>query len=281
MGVRIVTDSAGDIRPETAVALGIAIVPLTIRFGDDEYTDGVDLTPEDFYRKMAATSALPETAAPAPGAFEQAFTTLADDGADAIVCVNLSSELSATMQSAITAAKSLEGRVDVRAFDSRSITAGEGTMTTEAAKAAAAGRNADDVIGLLEDLRDRTRVYGSLDTLENLKKGGRIGGAQAFLGSMLSIKPCVDISNGVVEEAGKQRTRKKALGWLRDRVIADGNVESLSVMHASAADIDDMVELLAPDFGRDDIHVDLIGPVIGTHGGPGTMGICYVLPTRP
>lgn len=280
MSVRIVTDSAGDIRPETARELGIVVVPLTIRFGDDEYTDGVDLTPEDFYRKMAATSALPETAAPAPGAFEQAFTTLADDGADAIVCVNLSSELSATMQSAITAAKSLEGRVDIRVFDSRSITAGEGAMTIEVAKAADAGRSADEVMGLLEDLRERTRVYGSLDTLENLKKGGRIGGAQALLGSMLSIKPCVDISNGVVEEAAKQRTRKKALGWLRDRVVADGNVESLSVMHANAGDIDDMVELLAPEFARDDIHVDLIGPVIGTHGGPGTMGICYVLPRQ-
>src|SRR5262245_24962015 len=109
MAVRIVTDSAGDIRPETAAELGIVKVGLTIRFADDEYTDGVDLTPEDFYKKMAAFPGLPETAAPAPGAFEQAFTSLADEGADAIVCVNVSSDLSATMQSAITAAKTLEG----------------------------------------------------------------------------------------------------------------------------------------------------------------------------
>jgi DegV family protein with EDD domain len=163
-------------------------------------------------------------------------------------------------------------------FDSKSITAGEGTLALEAAKAAAEGKRADEIVTMLEDLRTRTRVYGSLDTLENLKKGGRIGGAQAFLGSMLSIKPCVDISNGVVEEAGKQRTRKKALAWLRDRVVADGAVQHLAVRHAGAGDIDDMVDLLAPEFGRDNITVDLIGPVIGTHGGPGTMGVCYVVP---
>lgn len=277
MAVRIVTDSAGDIRPALADELGIIKVPLTIRFGDDEYFDGVDLTPEDFYKKMAAASDLPETAAPSPGAFEEAFNKQFDDGADAVICVNLSSELSATMQSALTAAKSFEGKADVRVFDSESITGGEGALALEAAKAAADGTSADDIMTMLEDMRGRTRVYGALDTLEHLKKGGRIGGAQAFLGSVLSIKPCVDISTGVVEEAGKPRTRKKSLLWLRDKLRADAPVEHVSVMHAGATDFETMLEILSDDFDREDIHTDLIGPVIGTHGGPGTMGICYVV----
>lgn len=278
MAVRIVTDSAADIRPALADELGIVTVPLTIRFGDDEYTDGVDLTPEAFYEELAASTDLPETAAPAPGAFEQAFAALVDDGADAIVCINLSSELSATMQSASTAAKSMDPRADVRVLDSKSITAGEGTIVVEAAKAAMDGQSVDQVVVLAESLRDRTRVYGALDTLEHLKKGGRIGGAQAFLGSVLSIKPCVDISSGVVQEAGKPRTRRKSLQWLREKVNSDGAVESLSVMHANAVDVDEMVDLLAETFARESIHVDLIGPVIGTHGGPGTVGLCYLAP---
>lgn len=276
MDVRIVTDSASDIRPALADDLGIIRVPLTIRFGDDEYTDGVDLSPEDFYEKLAASVDLPETAAPPPGAFEEAFTTHFDAGADAVICVNLSSELSATMQSATTATKSFEGK-DVRVFDSRSITGGEATMALEAAKAARAGKSADEIIELLEDLRRRTRVYGALDTLDHLKKGGRIGGAQAFLGSVLSIKPCIDISTGVVEEAGKPRTRRKSMLWLRDRLREDSPVEHLWVMHAGATDFEDLLETLRPDVGQDEIHTDLIGPVIGTHGGPGTLGVCYVV----
>ena len=277
-GVRIVTDSACDLGNDVVDELGIRVVPLTIRFGDDEYVDREELSPQDFYRKMAATSQLPETAAPAPGAFEQAFSALTDDGADAVVCINISSELSATMQSAQTAAKSLEGKADVRIFDSRSITAGLGTQVTEAARAAREGKSADEVVALLEDLRARTRILGALDTLENLKKGGRVGGAQALVGSLLSIKPLVDLSSGKVEEAGRQRTRRKSLVWLRDRLREYDGVQHLAVMHADAKDIDEFLDLLEPDHPRDSVHVGLIGPVIGTHGGPGTIGVCWVAP---
>jgi DegV family protein with EDD domain len=277
-GVRIVTDSSCDIRPEAAAALGVGVVPLTIRIGSQEYTDGVDLTPEAFYEKMAAADALPETAAPAPGIFEAAFTAFRDDGADAIVCLNISSELSATMQSAMTAAKSLEGQVDVRVIDSTSITYGLGNQVVAAADAAAGGASADDVVALLDDLRPRTRVFGALDTLENLKKGGRIGGAKAMMGSVLSIKPLVDISTGVVEEAGRQRTRRKSLVWLRERIL-EGRAERLAVMHANAPDIDDFLAMLLPDYPTEAIHVDYIGPVIGTHGGAGIIGVCFLAPS--
>ncbi len=278
MAVRIVTDSASDIRPSTAAEAGIVVVPLSIRFGEHEYIDGVELTPEQFYEKLASNPELPETAAPAPGAFEAAFEELTREGADEIVCINLSSELSATMQSALTAAKSGDGSAKVTVVDSLSISAGLGTLVLEAARAAADGMPATQMVHMLEALRERTRVYGALDTLDHLKKGGRIGGARAFLGSVLSIKPCIAISSGAVVEAGKPRTRHKSMIWLRDRLRSDGDIEHLSVMHADASDIDEMLEVLSTDFSPDDIHVDLIGPVIGTHGGPGTLGVCYLAP---
>jgi DegV family protein with EDD domain len=276
-GVRIVTDSSCDLTEQDTDELGIEIVPLSIRFGAEEYTDGRDLSVEDFYKKMAATEALPETAAPAPGAFEQAFRNAAEGGADGILCLNLSSQLSATMQSAQNAAKAFDA-IPVRVMDSRSITSGLGTQVLLAARAAAGGADLDEVTALVEGLIPRTRVFGALNTLENLKKGGRIGGAKALMGSVLSIKPLVDISSGAVEEAGKARTRRKAFQWLLDRIRADGAVEELAIMHGEARDIGDLLDLLAPDHPADTIRVGKIGPVIGTHGGAELVGATWLVP---
>jgi len=276
-GVRIVTDSSCDLTPAEADQLGITIVPLTIRFGSQEFTDRQDLTVEDFYRRMRDADKLPETAAPAPGAFEQAFRAAQADGAEAVICLNISSELSATMQSAVNGAKAIPD-FTVQVVDSRTITSGLGTLVIEAAKAAEAGADADTVRKLVDDLIPRTRVFGALNTLDNLKKGGRIGGAQAMLGSMLSIKPLVDISTGKVEEAGKARTRKKSLQWLYDRMKADGAIEHVAVYHAEAEDVDDFLTLIAADFPRDRLRIGKIGAVIGTHGGPGIIGVTWVVP---
>jgi DegV family protein with EDD domain len=278
-GVRIVTDSSCDLTEQDTDELGIEIVPLSIRFGSEEYTDGRDLSVEDFYKKMAATDALPETAAPAPGAFEQAFRNAAEGGADGILCLNLSSQLSATMQSAQNAAKAFDA-IPVRVMDSRSITSGLGTQVLLAARAAADGADLDTVTALVEGLIPRTRVFGALNTLDNLKKGGRIGGAKALMGSVLSIKPLVDISTGAVEEAGKARTRRKAFQWLIDRIRADGAVEELAIMHGEARDIGDLLDLLAPDHPIDSIRVGKIGPVIGTHGGSELVGATWLVPGR-
>jgi DegV family protein with EDD domain len=203
MTIRIVTDSAGDITREEANALGIRVVPLTIRFGDDEYTDWSELSVDQFYELMNQRDELPETAAPAPGAFNQAFSDLETDGATGICCINLSADLSATMLSARTAAAVFDGAIPVNVIDSKSITRGLGSIVLEAAEAAAAGASPEDLTELVENRSARTHVFGVLDTLDNLRKGGRIGGAQAFLGSVLSIKPIIDISTGSVEEAGR------------------------------------------------------------------------------
>jgi len=205
MGVRIVTDSSCDLAPDEAEVLGIDIVPLSIRFGDKEFTDRVELSVDEFYRRLNESEQLPETAAPAPGAFEQVFRRAAEQGADAVVCINLSGELSATIQSAQNAARAVADTIDVRVVDSRSVTLGLGSQAIAAAELARDGADADTIVAAVEDMSTRTRVLACLDTLENLKKGGRIGGAQALLGNLLSIKPLIDASSGKVEEAGKAR----------------------------------------------------------------------------
>ena len=274
MKIRVVTDSACDLPDDLVSKYGIEIVPLTIRFGEDEYVDRFELSAEAFYDKLATSEALPETAAPAPGKFQQAFEKLGNDGAEAIICVNISSGLSATMESAQQAAKSVGGDLDVRVVDSQQVSLAIGLLCIEAAEAAEAGTPLDDIVTDLEERVPRTHIFGAFNTLENLKKGGRIGNAQALLGNMLAIKPILEVRAGVVEEAAKQRTRRKALQWLRDKVLNDP-VENLMVLTGFASDLDEFLDMLAPTYSRDDLVVGTIGPVIGTHAGPGVIGIGY------
>lgn len=278
MAVRIVTDSSCDLSQTEADQLDIAIVPLTIRFGSEEFTDRVSLDVSEFYKRMSESEVLPQTAAPSPGAFETAFRAAADAGADAVVSINLSSELSATLESALTAAKSFEGVLDVRVVDSRSITLGLGSQVIAAAEAARDDKSADEIVAMVEDMANRTNMIGALDTLENLKKGGRIGGAKALLGNLLSVKPLIDVSTGRVEEAGKARTRKKALQWMADRLLEEPAVERLCVCHGEAPDLDEFLDLIASRYPRDQLRIGLIGAVIGTHAGPRVMGVTWQQP---
>ena len=281
--IRVVTDSACDLSEEHAASVGIEVVPLTIRFGSSEFVDRRDLTPQQFWKKVADSPVLPQTAAPSPGSFEAAFRRAAADGCDGVVCVCLSSKLSATFGSAQLAARALDGVLPVRVIDSLSITMGQGTMALEAARVAAAGGSIDDVAAAVTALIGRTSVFGALDTLDNLKKGGRIGAAQALIGSLLSVKPIVDVSSGAVEQAGKQRTRAKALthlaGIARDAKARYGSIAHVAVMHGDAPDVDDLLTLLADVVPRDEIVVGQIGAVIGTHGGPRVMGLTFDTPT--
>ncbi len=277
-GVHIVTDSSCDLTEIETTTNSIGVVPLSIRFGDEEFIDREELSADAFYAKMASTGLLPETAAPSPGRFEQAFRGAAAVGASAVVCINLSGELSATVQSARNAATAVAGDIDVRVIDSRSLTGGLGTMVLEAAAAARNGADVDAVVALVESMIPRTEIYGGLDTLENLKKGGRIGSAKALLGSMLSVKPIIRITDGAVEEAGKQRTRKRALEWMRDQLFAEGTVKKLSILHGQAPDIDIFLDMISERYPREQIRLGTIGAVIGTHGGPGVIGMCYLRP---
>ena len=274
MTVRIVTDSACDLSQELVDQHGIEIVPLSIRFGDEEYVDRVELSVDEFYAKMAQSGILPETAAPSPGAFEQAFRKLGADG-DEVVSINLSAALSATMQSAATAAKSLEGEVKVTVVDSKALTCGLGNIVVAAAEAAERGASTDEIVALAEDLSERTRMWGLLDTLDNLVKGGRVGKAQGLVGNMLSIKPVLDMGSGEVHEAGKPRTKKKGQLWLRDKVLEFGDdIENLWVMAGDLPEGDELIRLLQEGYDGP-IQKGRIGPVIGTHGGPGVLGVSF------
>ena len=275
MPVAVVTDSSCDLPAELVAQHGIEVVPLTIRFGTEELVDRQDLTPAEFWARCASAPTLPETAAPSPGAFEQAFRRAAERGPDGVMCVNISAKLSATIQAAQAAARTVEDEVPVRVVDSRSVTMGLGMIVLGAARAAADRVSVDEVAAAAEELAGRTRVYGTLDTLENLKKGGRIGGAQAFLGSLLSVKPSIDVRDGAVEPGPKLRTRAKGLAWLAERVAADKPAGEVAIVHGDAPDVDQLTGLLADHVPPERILVADLGPVVGTHAGPRTIGVAY------
>jgi DegV family protein with EDD domain len=275
MPVRIVTDSACDLPEAVCEQLGIEVVPLTIRFGEREYVDRKELSTDAFWRELESASALPETAAPSVGAFEETFRRLSDEGADGIVCINLSAKMSATMQSAQVAAKALDGETPIAIIDSQSASMGIGNLALIAARSAANGATLDEIVREVEDARARQHVYAAVDTLEYLRKGGRIGGAQAMLGSMLSIKPVIVVRDGAVEQGGKVRTRSKALQFLIDQIPA-GKVEMISVLHANAPDIDEFLKMLEPVVPDAEVVVGKIGPVVGVHTGPRLMGIAWI-----
>jgi len=275
MGVRVVSDSACDLPPALCEELGIEIVPLTIRFGADELVDRVELTTAAFWERLARSTVVPETAAPSVGAFESKFRELHEGGADGIVCINLSSSMSATMQSAQIAAKALDGVCPVTVIDSKSASMGIGMLCIEAAHLARDGADLTSVVSAVEDARDRDHLMFTVDTLEYLRKGGRIGGAQALLGSMLSIKPVMTMKDGKVEAVGKVRTRSKALRFVVDHVKGRP-VETLCVLHAQAPDVNDFIAMLEPIVPASAIVIGEIGPVVGVHTGPGTMGVTWL-----
>ena len=276
--VRVVTDSSCDLPADVVRQHAITVVPLSIRFGEEEFVDGRDLTPSAFWARSAASAVLPSTAAPSPGAFEQAFRDAAAAGAGGVVCINLSSKLSATIQAAETAAKALAGELPVRAVDSLSVSLGLGLICVEAAKAGAAGASVDEIVALAEDMGRRTKIHATLDTLENLKKGGRIGAAKALMGTMLSVKPVIEVVDGAVKAGPKVRTRSKALQYLVDRITAQASVENLAVLHGDAPDVDTFLDLLAPHFPRERIVVGQLGAVVGSHTGPRTIGVAFQVP---
>lgn len=274
--VRIVTDSACDMPKALLEANKIDVVPLTIRFGNDEYTDGVDLSTAEFWKHCSESSRLPETAAPAPGAFQAAFERAKSDGCDAVVAITLSSKLSGTFQAATVAAEAASGSIPVHVVDSMMVTAAQGLLCMEAAEHAQRG---DDAEAIAEHARSRTSsagLVGTLDTLEHLVKGGRVSSAKAMLGSLLSVKPILVLRDGMIVEDGRQRTRGRALEHVAARTEAAAPFDWLAVGGGDASDLGIVVERLR---GVETTHPLIetdIGPVVGAHGGPGVVGVCWL-----
>ena len=278
-GVHIVTDSACDLTEQLVKEHNVTVVPLTIRFGDEELEDRRQLSPEEFWDRCRGKGDLPQTAAPSPGAFQAAFAQAADDGAEAVLCLTISSKVSGTYGSAAAAAADFTG-VPVRVVDTFSLTMGQGLQVIAAAEDAAAGGGLDALVAATEDRITRTRIYGVLGGLEHLQRGGRIGGARALLGSLLNIKPVIQLKDGEVAEESKQRTRARALAYMIDKVKADAPVERIAVADGACGDFAAVLASLG-DIATEHplLSVDL-GPVVGTHAGPNTVGVCYIVPAR-
>lgn len=274
MTVRVVTDSACDLDEAHLAEFGITVVPLHIRFGDEEFIDREELSVADFWKRLREYDTLPETAAPSAGRFEQAFRELAAAGATGIVCVTLSSEVSATIQAATLAAQAVADVVSVRVVDSRYVSIGIGLLAVNAARRATSGESVDAIADAIERERDEMRLYFTLDTLEFLRRGGRIGGAKAMLGSLLSVKPILSVRDGRVEEAGRTRTRSKALRAIADKV-KEHSVDQIAVIGGDAADRDELVALVEPLAPGAELFVGDMGPVVGTHAGPGAVGVVF------
>jgi fatty acid kinase fatty acid binding subunit len=277
--VRIVSDTACDLPDELTEELGVELVPLHVRFGATELVDRRELGTKEFWARCAEAEELPTTAAPSPGAFQDAFQRLADQGADGVVCITLSGKLSATYQSAAQAARDMASRLPVEVLDSMSATMGEGLVVLEAAEAARNGASLEDVMSRAQAACRRLSVFGTIDTLENLRKGGRIGGAAALLGTLLSIKPVLEVRDGAVEQESRQRTRARSLRYLADKARAAAPLDRLAAVGAEAPDLGEFVSLLSDIPSRSPLFVGDIGPVIGTHAGPGTIGVAWLAQT--
>ena len=273
--VHIVTDSSCDLPDKLITEMNIKIVPLKIRFGATEFVARLELTTDQFWEKCQASDELPSTAAPSPGAFVEEFQNAASEGATGVVAILLSGELSATIEAAQQAAQLVKEEIEVRVIDSRTVTLGLGSVVMGAASAAISGANIEEVAAIASDSVNRTQVHAALDTLENLRKGGRIGAAGSLLGSMLSIKPLIEVRNGVVEPAGKQRTRGKALGYLVGVVEQNADqIEQIFVTHAACDDVESFVEQVKSVVSVE-VLVGEVGPVVGAHAGIGTIGVAF------
>jgi DegV family protein with EDD domain len=283
MTVKIVTDSTSDLMPETASEMGITIVPLNVHFGTEigteTYQDGIDLKAEDFYRRLEQCKTLPTTSAPAPGTFAEVYDKLAKE-TDEILVITISSKLSATYKAAVDGKAVMKSKARLEIIDSLSAMVGLGLIVISAAKAAKAGAGLDEVIDVVRGSMGRVDFRLAFDTLEYLRKGGRIGTAQAFLGSALKVNPILTIKNGLTEGVTRVRSRAKAVDYLGDFVMGFPDVEELAIEDATTpAESEILAERLGSKFPRERIHWMKVGPVIGTHVGPHVIGV-GVLPAK-
>ena len=274
--VRIVTDSTADLTEEQQQAAGITVVPLNVHFGDQVFRDHVDLTADEFFRRLKASPQLPRTSQPSVGVFEEAFRKLREGG-DEIVSVHLSSKVSGTYNSARMAAQSVDqDRIEV--VDSLSTSMALGFMALEGAQLARAGKDRKVIAERLRALVPKARVICVVDTLTYLERGGRIGKARALLGSLLNVKPILQLKDGEVVPLGRARGRPQALSRLVELLGRDGHVSQLAIMHGAAlADAEQLRERVAASYPGLDILLTEIGAVLGTHTGPGVIGFTYLV----
>jgi fatty acid kinase fatty acid binding subunit len=275
--VAIITDSVSDMPPELAARQGITVVPLIVSFGPESFRVNVDLTTDQFWQRMTAPDApFPTTAAAAPGDFLEAFKSAFDGGAEAIVCVNVSGELSGTLKSAQVARDMLPDR-EIHVIDTRTASMGEGMLAQIAAELAEEGLSAAEIARVIEARRADVDLFVALDTLEYLKRGGRISGARAAVGTMLSIKPIITVIDGIVENADRVRSRPKARERTLELLTAKP-IERATILHTTEADVEEFHARFLERSGVDPAKVQelTIGASVGPHLGPGCVGAVVI-----
>jgi DegV family protein with EDD domain len=273
MTVKIVTDTLSDITSDLAGELGVTVVPLYVRFGEDIYRDRVEITTEEFYRRLVSEPALPSTTQPTPNDFTEVFNNLAKE-TDEILVIVVSSKLSGTYQSVLQAKEQFKGNCRIEIVDSLSVAMGMGLIVVAAVKAVRAGANLDEVVDLALRARSRIHVIAYFDTLKYLAKGGRIGKADKMLGSMLSIKPILTISDGEMAPLTRVRSLNAGLDYLYNTAAGCSRIEELAVEHGTTPDsADKLVERLGSLFPKESIYRAVISPVVGTYAGPNALAL--------
>ncbi len=281
MPVRIITDSTADIPPQVAAEYGIRVMPLYVHFGNEVYRDGIDLKPDEFYPMLVANKTLPTTSTVAPVEFAQMCDELSKE-TNEILAITLSSKLSATYDVALQGRdlrKDKKCRVEV--LDSKLFSMALGLVVIGAARRAREGASLDDVVESAKGLYSRIHVRMTFDTLEYVRKGGRIGAAEAFMGRLLDVKPILTLKDGMATPVVRRRTRAKAIEYLRKFAASFDSIAELAVAYTTTPeDAVGLINDLDDVFPKERVYLSVIGPVLGTHLGPGALGIAVVEPER-
>jgi len=277
VSVRIVTDSTADLPQEVIDALRIGVAPLHVYFGEEEFEDCVTIARDEFYRRLTAPrQKLPRTAAPSSGTFAALYERMAGES-DAIVSIHISQRLSGTYASAAAARTTTRARCRIAVIDSKTTCLGLGLLVVQAATLARDGAGFQEIVGEVEACIPRTRFFGALGTLEYLRRGGRIGRAASFLGSMLHISPVLGVQDGDVYPIERVRGRRRALDRICELVAGYGTLSHLAVGHTTdEAGMEALAERLSPVFPQERMLRAQCGATLGTYLGPGAFGVALI-----
>jgi DegV family protein with EDD domain len=272
LAVHIVTDSTADLPAGLAETYGITVVPLRVMFGMDTYRDKIDISENEFYHRLENSRDLPKTSQPSTGEFEDVYRRLLADG-NPVFSVHLSSKLSGTLNSAHTAATAVASLGEVRTFDTKQVSIGIAFIAMCLARAASSGASLDDLQKLAEEASNKTQLLFFVDTLEYLQRGGRIGRASAFIGSLLSVKPLLTIEDGEVRPVERVRTRSKAIDRVYEWISGHSGLSKIAV--GATPPLEDrgkLAEKIRGQFPGTKMYEFVLGPVVGTYAGPGLLG---------
>jgi len=271
--IHVVTDSTSDITTAEAKRLGVTVVPLIVRFGEDQFRDGVELTSDGFYERLSSDSNHPTTSQPSPDEFSSVYRSLLSEPEDSVLSIHISSKLSGTLQSANVAAQQVDPE-RIHLVDSETVSAGLQLLVLAALDDIAAGRDARSLAGAALERRNRVKIYVLLDTLMYLQRGGRIGRAQAFVGGLLNVKPLLTTEHGEVAPQARVRSRKKGVDMIIELVRERMPLQRLAAFHTGAPElIQELRSAMSAAFPGTDIVVGQVGPVVGTYTGPGGLGV--------